>query len=109
EEIQRAGGIPVLSRAEDSAPPERVRAGRANQQGADVIVSFQESSEDGVFYFATEHARSEAGQEMAMALASIVGGVVEGRSAPILRETRAPAAVIARSEERRVGDGQRCG
>ena len=97
EEIQRAGGIPVLSRAEDSAPPERVRAGRANQQGADVIVSFQESSEDGVFYFATEHARSEAGQELAMALASIVGGVVEGRSAPILRETRAPAAVIARS------------
>ncbi|HEX6945993.1 MAG TPA: peptidoglycan-binding protein [Acidimicrobiia bacterium] len=96
EEIRRAGGIPVMSRAEDSAPPERVRAGRANQQGSDVIVSFQETQEEGVFYFATEHTKSEAGQELAMALASVVGGVVEGRSAPILRETRAPAAVIAR-------------
>lgn len=98
EEIRIAGGIPVMARAEDSAPPERVRAGRANQQGSDVIVSFQESSDEGVFYFATEHAKSEAGQELAMAIASVIGGVVEGRSAPILRETRAPAAVVARRQ-----------
>jgi N-acetylmuramoyl-L-alanine amidase len=96
EEIRKAGGIPIFSRAEDSAPPERVRAGRANQQGSDVIISFQEATEEGVYYFATEHAHSEAGKELAMALASVVGGPIQGRSAPILRETRAPATVVAR-------------
>lgn len=95
DEIQRAGGIPIMSRAEDSAPPERVRAGLANRQGSDVIVSFQLSSEEGVFYFATEHGKSEAGQELATAIASAIGVLVEGRSAPILRETRAPAVVVA--------------
>lgn len=98
EAIQAAGGIPVMSRAEDSAPPERVRAGRANRQGADVIVSFQLSSDDGVHYFASEHSRSSAGEELAMAIASVIGGEVEGRTAPILRETRAPAALVVRSE-----------
>lgn len=94
--IQAAGGIPVMSRAEDGAPPERVRAGRANRQGSDVIVSFQLAPEVGVHFFESEHARSAAGQELAIAIASVVGGEVAGRTAPILRETRAPAAVIAR-------------
>lgn len=98
--IRRAGGTPILSRAEDSAPPDRVRAGRANRHGSDVIVSFQLAAEEGahIFYFASEHTRSNAGEELAMALASVVGGTVEGRAGPMLRETRAPAAVVSRSK-----------
>lgn len=97
ESIQAAGGIPVTSRAEDSAPPERVRAGRANRQGSDVIVSFHLAPENGVHFFASELSKSSAGEELAIAIASVIGGTVEGRTHPILRETRAPAAVVARA------------
>ncbi len=97
EAIRGSGGIPVMSRAEDGSPPERVRAVRANRQGSDVIVSFQLAPDDGVHFYASEHSRSSAGEELAIAIASAIGGEVEGRTAPILRETRAPAAVVARA------------
>jgi N-acetylmuramoyl-L-alanine amidase len=97
EAIQRAGGVPIMSRAQDAAPPERVRAGRANRHGSDVIVSFQvnQDGEDKVFFFASEHSKSEAGEELATAIAASAGGTVEGRAGAILRETRAPAAVVS--------------
>lgn len=95
--IQEAGGLPVMSRSEDATIPERVRVGRANLQGSDVIVAFQVNSgdQDSVYFFASEHSRSGAGEELALAIASSVGGNVEGKAGPMLKETRAPAAVVA--------------
>ena len=39
--LQGRGGLPMLARAADISLPERVRAGRANRQGAELVVSFQ--------------------------------------------------------------------
>jgi hypothetical protein len=48
-----------------------------------------------VFYFASEHSSSRAGEALANAIALTVGGRVEGRASAMLKETRAPAAVVA--------------
>ncbi len=96
--VQEAGGIPVMSRSEDSLIPERVRALRANRLGSDVIIAFRtvgEDSEDSVFYFASELSQSGAGEELARAIAASVGSHVEGRASVLLKETRAPAAVVS--------------
>lgn len=106
ESIREAGGLPVMSRGADASVPERVRAGRANLQGSDVIVAFRLASgeQEGVYFFASEHSRSGAGEELALALAASVGGLVDGRAAPMLKETRAPAAVVSRrSLDEKVG------
>lgn len=95
--IQGAGGIPVMSRSEDDPIPERVRALRANRLGSDVIVAFRISpdQDDHLFYFTSEHSKSFAGEELAAAIASTTGGTVEGRASAMLKETRAPAVVVA--------------
>jgi N-acetylmuramoyl-L-alanine amidase len=96
--IQDAGGTPLLSRSQDSHVPERVRALRANRVGADVIVAFRRSiddTDDSVFFFASQHSRSLAGEELATAIAASAGGEVEGRASSLLKETRAPAAVVS--------------
>lgn len=95
--IQDAGGVPVMSRSSDITLPERVRARKANRRGSDLIVAFRVNREgdDAVYYFASEHSYSRAGQELAKAIAHTVGGVVEGRASAMLKETRAPAAVVA--------------
>ena len=98
--LQELGGLPVLSRSQDGSVPERLRAHRANVFGADLIVAFQLSpdGDDSVFYFASEHSRSEAGELLARSMASILGGKVEGRAGALLKETRAPAVVVSRGK-----------
>jgi N-acetylmuramoyl-L-alanine amidase len=95
--IQEAGGVPMMSRSNDAQIPERLRAGRANRMGSDLIVAFRlnREGEDCVFYFASEHSSSRAGEELAKALALSLGARVEGRASAMLKETRAPAAVVA--------------
>ncbi|HXV70454.1 MAG TPA: peptidoglycan-binding protein [Acidimicrobiia bacterium] len=95
--IQDAGGVPVMSRSSDITLPERLRARRANRLGSDLIVAFRvnREEEDAVYYFASEHSSSQAGEALATALARTVGGRVEGRASAMLKETRAPAAVVA--------------
>jgi N-acetylmuramoyl-L-alanine amidase len=94
--IQDVGGLPLMSRSEDAQTTERVRAQRANRLGSDVIVAFRVNPEDDhVYYFASEHSRSEAGEELAHAIANSSGGLVLGRAGVMLTETRAPAAVVA--------------
>ena len=95
--IQDAGGVPVMSRASDVTLPERLRARRANRVGSDLIVAFRlnRSGDDSVYYFASEHSSSRAGEELAKAIAHSIGGSVEGRASAMLKETRAPAAVVA--------------
>jgi N-acetylmuramoyl-L-alanine amidase len=104
--IQDAGGVPVMSRSGDVTLPERVRARRANQFGSDLIVAFRLNREgdDSVFFFASEHSASFAGELLARSLALTVGGTVEGRASAILKETRAPAAIVAlRSLDEKTG------
>ena len=98
--LQEQGGIPVMSRSQDASLPERLRARRANVLGSDLIVAFQVNpdGEDFVFYFATEHAASAAGELLARSIAAVVGGRVEGRASALLKETRAPAAVVSRGK-----------
>lgn len=94
--IQEAGGVPMMSRSNDTMLPERVRARRANRTGADLIVAFRLSrEEDRVFYFSSEHSSSQAGEQLARSLAASTGATVEGRTHAMLKETRAPAAVVS--------------
>lgn len=95
--LQEMGGLPVISRSMDTQMPERVRAQRANRQGADVIVSFQlaEDDEEGVFSFEAPRSRSEAGARLAGHVASALATRQGGRATAILRETRSPAIVVS--------------
>ena len=95
--LQQEGAIPLLSRSKDTALPERIRARRANRLGASLIVSFQlpYAEPAAVFFFASSMSRSEAGAMLAAAVADRIGLPFEGRAHPILKETRAPAVVVA--------------
>lgn len=95
--IQNSGGLPMMSRSNDTQLPERLRARRANRVGSDLIIAFRLNREgdDCVFYFASEHSSSRAGQALAEAIAASIGATVEGRASAMLKETRAPAAVVA--------------
>ena len=99
-ELAERGGVPMMSRSADTSLPERVRAGRANRQGAEIIISFQLAAEagDAVYYFASERSSSEAGGMLARAVAASLGGEVVGKATALLRETRAPSVVIARQD-----------
>ena len=98
--LQELGGLPVMSRSQDASLPERVRARRANRMGSDLIVAFQMSpdGDDCVFFFATEHSSSSAGEMLARSIASITGGRVEGRASALLKDTSAPAVVVSRAK-----------
>lgn len=97
-ELQARGGQPILGRSADTRLPERVRAGRANRLGAELVISFQLRSDEGpeaVFFFASERGRSRAGEMLAQRIAETAGGKVEGRATAILRDTRAPSVIVA--------------
>lgn len=96
EALRRLGAQTVLSRSADTRPPERTRAGQANQLGVDVVIAFSLPGTDvpGIYYFASEISHSEAGEAIAKTLARRLGLQAVGRSTPMLRETRAPAIVI---------------
>jgi N-acetylmuramoyl-L-alanine amidase len=98
--LQEQGGLPVMSRSQDASLPERLRARRANVLGSDLIVAFQVNAdgEDFVFYFASEHGSSAAGELLAKSIAESAGGRVEGRASAMLKETRAPAVVVSRAK-----------
>lgn len=87
----------MMSRSQDTTLPERVRARRANRMGSDLIVAFRlaADADDSIFYFESEHSSSSAGRELATCLADTVGGRIEGRASAMLKETRAPAAVVS--------------
>ena len=98
--LQERGAVPVLARSVDTAFPERVRARRANRLGSNLVISFQlpYADEAGVFFFASQHSRSEAGASLAKTVADELHLPVDGRAPAILKETRAPAIVIAASD-----------
>jgi N-acetylmuramoyl-L-alanine amidase len=97
QQLRHTGAHPLLSRSEDTRPAERLRADHANEVAADIVVSFALPFTDvpGVYYFASSMGHSEAGARIAAAVASGFGVEPVGRVTPLLRETRAPAIVVA--------------
>lgn len=104
--IQILGGHPTIGRSIDTSPTPRLRSQKANKANVDLVVGFFVPNEldEGVYYFSSEHSRSEAGMVIAEHVAQRLGVRAHGRTMPILKETRAPAIVVAlRSVNRRVG------
>jgi N-acetylmuramoyl-L-alanine amidase len=95
--IQDLGATPVLSRAIDTRPTERVRALRANRLGVDFVISFSHprDGQEAALYFASPHSRSSAGHALSRSVATTVGVEPLGRAIPMLKNTRSPAVVIA--------------
>jgi len=95
--FQHLGANVVMSRTADSRPPERVRARRANRLGAELVVSFStpRGEPGSVFYFASRHGASSIGALLAAAVAERLGLQTQGRSTPMLKETRPPAVIVA--------------
>ena len=94
--IQDLGAHPILSRAADSEPTERVRALRANREAADFVVSFaMPREEEAVYFFSSSHSSSAAGASLAHEVAACLGVRAKGRSIPMLKNTRSPAIVVA--------------
>jgi N-acetylmuramoyl-L-alanine amidase len=91
------GGRAFLSRSADTRPPESLRARQANELGADMVVGFCLPGADvpAVYYFASAISHSEAGEALADAVARRLGLTAAGRVLPLLRDTRAPAVVVA--------------
>ncbi|MFQ5966045.1 MAG: peptidoglycan-binding protein [Acidimicrobiia bacterium] len=94
--LQALGAAPLLSRSADTPLPPRIRARRANRAGVDVVVSVEvpRDQAEGVFFFASALSYSEAGAALAGAIADQMRIPTEGRATVILKETRAPAAVL---------------
>ena len=96
-DFQNLGGLPVLSRSVDVAPPPQVRARRANRLGADLTLSFRppESKGPAVHFFESPHSRSEGGHLLATVLGEYLDVPVTGRTSTMLKNTRAPAAIVS--------------
>jgi len=104
--IQILGGHPMMSRSIDTTPTPRLRSRKANKSDIDLVLGFFVPTEldEGVYYFSSEHSRSEAGMAIAEHVAQRLGVRAHGRTMPILKETRSPAVVVAlRSVNRRAG------
>lgn len=104
--LRLLGASPTISRSVDTEPPARLRAQRANRLDTDVVVGFLlvRDGEEGVYYFHSEHSRSEGGLEIAALLAERLGVAPQGKTLPMLKETRSPAVIVAlRSMNRRTG------
>lgn len=97
QSFQKLGGAGFVSRASDVSVGPRVRARRANRLGSDLVVSMQlpASDDEGVYYFDSGLSMSPAGALLGETMAKALGLDAHGRALPMLRETRAPAVVIA--------------
>ena len=86
-----------MSRSIDTSPDPVVRAQRANRLNVDLVVGFfvPRDTEEAIFYFRSEHSRSEAGMAIATAVADRFGLPIAGRTVPILKDTRSPAIVVS--------------
>lgn len=95
--LRSVGAHPILSRSLDTALPTRIRARKANRLGADLVVGFRHAADDAraVFFFTSPLSRSEVGARLAAELALRLDLPVEGRASTLLKETRAPAALVS--------------
>jgi len=95
--LKERGATTLMSRSADTRPTERMRARRANELGADLVVAFSFPAQDvpAVCFFASSISRSEAGEAIAGYVAARLGVEPVGRVIPILRFTRAPAILVS--------------
>lgn len=96
-DLQLAGARTMLSRSIDTFPTESQRAARANRRDVQIVISIgvPPDGTEGVYYFGTALSTSEAGRTIATHLARCLGVEALPRAMPILKETRAPAVVVA--------------
>lgn len=89
--------VPLISRSQDVWADESLRARHCNEVGAEFVIAFvnAQPGEPGVYHFATATSHSEVGARLGQHVARSLGLASKGRSAPILRETRAPAILVA--------------
>ena len=97
EHLRGEGGHPILSREVDTAPTEQLRARRANRLDIDIVIAYALPTIEApaVFFFASPHSRSAAGETIAAAIAFRLGVDINGRVNTMLRETRSPAVVVS--------------
>ncbi len=96
--LKERGAIPLFSRSVDAAPPERIRARRANRLGADLILALRFGPTPEVAYFASSRSRSEAGALLAGRLGADLALPTAGKATTLLTETRAPAVVLTTTD-----------
>jgi N-acetylmuramoyl-L-alanine amidase len=91
------GAHPIASRSSDTRPAERLRASHANELAVGFVVAFAHPATDtpGIYSFASPLSHSEAGAALAEGIAEQLDLKPLGRVMPILRDTRAPAIVVA--------------
>ena len=89
--------IPLISRSQDVWAGESLRARHCNEVGADFVIALidPKPGEPGVYRFATATSHSEVGARLGQHVARSLDLPSKGRSSPILRETRAPAILVA--------------
>ncbi len=95
--LRDLGAHPITSRSSDTRPAERLRALHANESAVDLVIAIASPATDapGIYSFASSLSHSAAGLAIAQGLSSALGLEPRGRVMPILRDTRAPAVVIA--------------
>ena len=95
--FQNLGGHPILSRSVDTMPPDELRARRANNLDVQLVLAFMvpQDGEEAVYFFASEHSRSAAGERLATEVAMATGLPVRGVTIPMVTLTRSPAVVVA--------------
>ncbi|MEN8112837.1 MAG: peptidoglycan-binding protein [Actinomycetota bacterium] len=96
-DLQLAGARTMLSRSIDTSPTESQRASRANRRDVQIVVSITVPPDgtEGVYYFGTALSTSDAGRTIATHLAAGLDLEPLPRAMPILKQTRAPAVIIA--------------
>ncbi|MBT8166451.1 MAG: hypothetical protein HKO63_10795 [Acidimicrobiia bacterium] len=89
--------MPFITRTDDVWADESLRARHANDRGADFVISLTapDPGEPGVYHFASATSHSEVGARLGQHLGRVLDLPSQGRSTPILRETRSPAIIIA--------------
>ncbi len=98
--LREVGAMPLLSRSIDTRPDETTRARRANRLDADLVLSITTAPPGAatVFHFGSDLSTSHAGRALAAAIGRILDLPVAASTAPMLRETRSPAVVVASAE-----------
>lgn len=97
--------VPFITRSEDVWADESLRARHANHNGADFVIAFTDPhpGDAAIFHFATPTSHSEVGVRLGQHLGRALDLPSQGRSTPILRETRSPAIVVAADLDESLG------
>lgn len=108
DDLAARGAEPFLLRSGPSTPSAAARAGAANEQGAEILISLHLNSHEDpkaegalCFYYGRENYVSQAGQRLAELIQErltselgLMDGRTHAKSIPLLRETSMPAVHV---------------